>query len=212
MAPHVPVVAVVAAHPQPMLLVGSRAPHESVRRSARPCCATRRSPSSPGIAGPSQQGLHVLAMQGCHRRPAGRLVQPRHPRSVGRRPQPAAQAREPRFPPRRMDPLRPAMRELINPVWSTGSPTPVGSSSWPSFADRYPIRVVCRLFGLPDSDAEQDVDAIIEHCRARLADFKVPQYVDRFDPAAAPQRRRQAAQGPSATAGEVGPSRCDDAT
>lgn len=102
----------------------------------------------------SQQGLHVLAMQGVTDGPLvdwfsrGILAvegdaHTRLRKLVNRA-----------FTPRRMDALRPAMREITTRLVD-GFADAGQVEFMAGFADRYPIRVVCRLFGLPDADAEQ---------------------------------------------------------
>lgn len=58
------------------------------------------------------------------------------------------------FTPRRMEALRPAMRELADRLVD-GFAGAGQVDIMAGFADRYPIRVISRLFGLPDEDAEQ---------------------------------------------------------
>ncbi len=57
---------------------------------------------------------------------------------------------------------------------------------------------------VPAPGVELDVAAVIAHCRANLADFKVPQYVAVLSRAAAAQPRRQGAQGAAARRDRLG--------
>ncbi len=60
---------------------------------------------------------------------------------------------------------------------------------------------------VPAPGRQLDVDAVIDHCRKRLADFKVPQYIATRERSAAAQPRRQGAQEAAARGDSTGASR-----
>lgn len=101
-----------------------------------------------------QQGLHMLAMQGVTDGPLvewfGRAILGVEDDTHARLRKLISRA----FTPRRMDELRPAMRQLISRLVD-GFAADGEADFMAAFADRFPIRVICRLFELPDDDADQ---------------------------------------------------------